>query len=163
MKRSFKIFLIIVSLIIIPANVFGESKNSDEIITGTYQYSAIEGGNKQNSNTFLYKDSDFTKLSFLGSKSLEVLSIQAAGASLSWYGNELDKYEIDTSQNDHNIKDLLNKMKFNDIESNKYYNLEKKENSERSRCLHNERRNNNNYTRDISGINIRNNICIHAN
>lgn len=43
MKRSFRIFLIIVSLIIIPANVFGDSKNSDEIITGTYQYSAIEG------------------------------------------------------------------------------------------------------------------------
>ena len=56
MKRSFRIFLIIVSLIIIPANVFGDSKNSDEIITGTYQYSAIEGGNKQNSNTFLYKE-----------------------------------------------------------------------------------------------------------
>ncbi len=66
----------------------------------------------------MYKDSDFTKSSFIGSKSLEVLSIQVAGASLSWYGDKEDKYEIDSSRNDYNIKNFLNKMKFTNIESN---------------------------------------------
>ena len=128
MKKHF-IFLLFLLLVLFQMNVDAERINSNEIITGKYQYSAIEGYNKQNINTFLYKDSDFTKSSFIGSKSLEVLSIQVASASLSWYGAELDKYEIDFSQNDYNIKNLLNDMKFNNIESNKYYNSEKKENS----------------------------------
>lgn len=123
------LFIFIFSFIIFQESVFAKNKNSAEIITGTYQFSAIEGNNKQNQNTFIYKDSDFTKSSFKGSKSLEVLSIQVAAASLSWYGPELDKYEIDSSQNDYNIKNFLNEMKFNNLESNKYYNSEKKENS----------------------------------
>ena len=126
-KYCYVLFLML--LVIAPINVLAQSKNSDEIITGTYQFSAIEGDNKQLQNTFVYKDSDFTKSSFKGSKSLETLSIQVAGSSLSWYGKDIDKYEIDCSQNDHNIKDFMNKMEFNNIESNKYYNLEKKENS----------------------------------
>ena len=128
MKKYFKVLFIIL-LVIIPITVLADSKNSEEIITGSYQFSAIEGNNKQLQNSFVYKDSDFTKSSFKGTKSLEILSIQVAGASLSWYGSELDKYEIDFSQNDYNIKDFLNKMKFDNIESNKYYNSEKKENS----------------------------------
>ena len=129
MKKYISILLIIISLFIYQEKVFAQTDNSNEIITGTYQFSAIEGNNKQNQNTFLYKDSDFTRSSFIGSKSLEVLSIQVAAASLSWYGEYLDKYEIDSSQNDYNIKNFLNEMEFNNIESNKYYNLEKKENS----------------------------------
>lgn len=129
MKKYTRLLLIIVSLVIFPMLAFAETKNSNEIITGTYQFNAIEGNNKQLQNTFVYKDKDFTESSFKGSKSLETLSIQVAGASLSWYGKELDQYEIDFSQNDYNIKNFLNEMKFNNIESNKYYNLEKKENS----------------------------------
>ncbi len=128
MKKFFHV-LFIMLLVISPITVLAESKNSDEIITGTYQFSAIEGNNKQLQNTFVYKDSDFTKSSFKGSKSLETLSIQLAGSSLSWYGKEIDKYEIDFSQNDYNIKKFMSIMKFNNIESNKYYNSEKKENS----------------------------------
>ena len=128
-----KVILLLVTMLFsfnfLTINVNAESSNSNEIITGTYQYSAIEGNNKQNQNTFIYKDSDFTKSSFKGSKSLEILSIQVAAASLSWYGPELDQYEIDSSRNDYNIKNFLNSMKFNSIESNNYYNLEKKENS----------------------------------
>ena len=130
-KRKIFLFLITVFIVslFLTIDVYADIINSSEIITGSYQYSAIEGNNKQNQNTFVYKDSDFTKSSFLGSKSLEILSIQVASASLSWYGEELDKYEIDFSQNDYNIKNFLNKMNFNSIESNKYYNSEKKENS----------------------------------
>lgn len=128
MKKKI-ILLILILLVIIPITAFADDNNSDEIITGTYQFSAIEGSNKQLQNTFVYKDSDFAKSSFKGSKSLETLSIQVAASSLSWYGENIDKYEIDVSQNDHNIKDFMNKMKFKNIESNKYYNSEKKENS----------------------------------
>lgn len=130
MKKFISLLLIfIISFILFQENVLAQNNNSQEIITGNYQYSAIEGNNKQNQNTFLYKDSDFTKSSYIGSKSLEVLSIQVAGASLSWYGEGLDKYEIDSSRNDYNIKNFLTAMKFNSLESNKYYNTEKKENS----------------------------------
>ena len=128
MRNKIYLLLIIVLLLLVDVKA-ASNNNSKEIITGTYQYSAIEGNNKQNQNTFKYKDSDFTKSSFIGSQSLEILSIQVASASLSWYGEELDKYEIDSSHNDYNIKNFLEKMKFNNIESNKYYNLEKKENS----------------------------------
>ena len=129
MKKNFIILLFLSLIVIIPVTVLAESNNSNQIITGEYQFSAIEGNNKQLQNTFVYKDSDFTKSSFKGSKSLETLSIQVAASSLSWYGEEIDEYEIDNSQNDYNIKNFLNKMDFNNIESNKYYNLEKKENS----------------------------------
>lgn len=129
MKKCFNLLLLFILLVVVPITVIAENKNSDEIITGTYQFSAIEGNNKQLQNTFVYKDSDFTKSSFKGSKSLEILSIQTAASSLSWYGKDIDKYEIDFSQNDYNIKNFMNKMKFNNIESNKYYNSEKKENS----------------------------------
>ena len=65
-KYCYVLFLML--LVIAPINVLAQSKNSDEIITGTYQFSAIEGDNKQLQNTFVYKDSDFTKSSFKGSK-----------------------------------------------------------------------------------------------
>ena len=130
MKKYLSFLLVFMFLfVILSEEVLANITNSNEIIMGEYQYSAIEGNNKQNQNTFLYKDSDFTKSSYFGSKSLEVLSIQVAATSLSWYGEELDQYEIDSSRNDYNIKNLLEKMKFNNIESNKYYNIEKKENS----------------------------------
>ena len=90
MKKCFNVLLFFVLLVIVPITVFAEKKNSDEIITGTYQFSAIEGSNKQLQNTFVYKDSDFTKSSFAGSKSLESLSIQVAASSLSWYGENID-------------------------------------------------------------------------
>ena len=128
-RLSLLLITLLFSSIFLIKDVFAESINSDEIITGNYQYSAIEGSNKQNKNTFIYKDSDFTKSSFKGSKSLETLSIQVAASSLSWYGKEIDQYEVDNSENDYNVKNFLNEMKFKSIESNKYYNLEKKENS----------------------------------
>ena len=116
-------------LLLISINVYAMEGDSSKIIYGDYQYSAIEGNNIQNHNTFIYKDSDFTKSSFKGSKSLEVLSIQVASASLSWYGPDLDVYEVDTKNNAYNIDNFLKAMEFLDVESNKYYNLEKKENS----------------------------------
>ena len=94
MKKSISyLLIIIISFILMQGNVLAKTNNSEEIITGTYQYSAIEGNNKQNQNSFVYKDSDFTKSSYIGSKSLEILSIQVAASSLSYYGEQIDKYE----------------------------------------------------------------------
>ena len=125
-KRS---ILLMILALLFTWNVNAKVENSKEIITGNYQFSAIEGNNKQNQNTFVYKDSDFTKSSFIGSKSLEVLSIQVAGASLSWYGEKEDPYELNPANNAYNIRNFLKEMKFNDVETNKYYDTEKKENS----------------------------------
>ncbi len=129
MKKKIGIVFITLLCSFLFTNVYAESNDSNEIISDKYQYSAIEGDNKQNINTFVYRDSDFTKSSYIGSKSLETLSIQVAAASISWYGEELDEYEIDSSNNDYNVNALLKKMKFNNIEVNKYYRSEKKENS----------------------------------
>ena len=123
MKR----IVLFILLLLFPTLVYAYS--SDEIITDEYEYSSLEGNNKQLTNTFVYRDADFTRSSFKGSKSLEVLSIQVASASLSRWGLNEDPYEVDYKENDYNIKILLNKMKFNNIKSNAYYNAEKKANS----------------------------------
>lgn len=121
-----KIFLFIF-LFLFPCLVYAYSSN--EIITDEYEYSSLEGSNKQLTNTFVYRDADFTRSSYIGSKSLEVLSIQVASASLSRWGMNEDPYEVDYKENDYNIKSFLNKMNFNNIKSNTYYNSEKKANS----------------------------------
>ena len=122
-----KKIVLFILLLLFPTLVYAYS--SDEIITDEYEYSSLEGDNKQLTNTFVYRDADFTRSSFKGSKSLEVLSIQVASASLSRWGLNEDPYEVDYRENDYNIKNLLNKMKFNNIKSNTYYNAEKKANS----------------------------------
>ena len=121
-----KVFVLLTCLFF-PGFVFAYS--SDEIITDEYVYSSLEGSNKQLTNIFVYRDADFTRSSFIGSKSLETLSIQVAAASLSRWGMNEDIYEADYRENDYNIKLMLNQMKFNDIKSNAYYNAEKKPNS----------------------------------
>ena len=67
--------------------------------------------------------------SFLGCEHLETLSSQLAISSASRYGEKEDKYEIDYSNNAQNVVDLLQKMKFEDVSTNKYYTLEKEEDS----------------------------------
>ncbi|MBQ7241026.1 MAG: hypothetical protein IJS56_06285 [Bacilli bacterium] len=121
-----KLLVLLIGLLI-PSFVFAYSSN--ELITDEYEYSSLEGNNKQLTNTFVYRDADFTRSSFLGSKSLEVLSIQVASTSLSRWGMNEDPYEVDYRENDYNIKNLLDKMKFNNIKSNAYFNAEKKPNS----------------------------------
>ena len=110
-------------------NAFADTEDSSAVITGTYQFSSNEGSNRQSQNTFEYRDDCFTRSSFIGCKHLEVLSIQAASASVSWYGTEIDEDEIDTSENAHNIVSLLQDIGFDDVATNTYYTVEKHENS----------------------------------
>lgn len=127
---SISIIIIMLSTLLLPTvKVFAQSNNSSAVIKGTYQFSSDEGKNIQSQNTFEYRDECFTRSSFLGCKELEMLSIQAASASVSYYGPEIDKAEIDPSVGSHNITEMLNKMKFKDVSTNKYYKTEKHESS----------------------------------
>ena len=103
--------------------------NSSSVIKGTYQYTSNENSNKQLEDSFEYRDDCFMRSSFLGCEHLETLSSQVAISSASWYGEEEDQYEVDYSNNSHNVVDFLKKMDFKDVSTNKYYTLEKEENS----------------------------------
>ena len=98
-------------------------------ITDKYQFTSNENSNIQLEDEFIYRDDCFKRSSFLGCSHLEILSSQAAIASSSWYGENIDKYEVDFTQNAHNIVEMLKNMGFEDVSTNKYYTLEKQENS----------------------------------
>ena len=123
----FIVIVVVLNIILPTIKVCAEEKNSSKVIRGTYQFSSNEGSNIQTEDTFEYRDECFTRASFLGCKHLEVLSIQAASASISWYGSEQDKDEIDPSENAHNIVEMLKKMEFANVSTNKYYTTEKHE------------------------------------
>ena len=115
---------------IVPAvGAFAAVNNSSSVVEGTYHFTSNERKNIQLEDSFEYRDSCFTFSSFMGCKHLEVLSAQASLASVSRYGEEEDTYEVDPSDNARNIVDMLGNMGFEDVAANKYYSLEKQENS----------------------------------
>ena len=129
--KNISIFIVVIlvfNMLFPLIKVLAKENNSTETINGNYQFASNEGNNIQNQNSFEYRDDCFTRSSFLGCKHLEVLSIQVASASVSYYDME-DKYETDPSENAHNITKFLEDMKFNDISTNNYYKKEKHENS----------------------------------
>ena len=110
--KKYLIFLI--CLLIIPfSNIYAY-----DTIKDTYHYTSLDVDNIE--DTFIYSDEYFTKSSFIGNSDLEILSIQVAGASASCYEENTEAY---------NIKDMLTKMKFNNISTNKYYDNDSEENS----------------------------------
>ncbi len=130
MVRKINLVMIIVIVFSFALGIvtYADIENSNNTITGEYQYSSSVGG-IQLQNTFEYRDDCFTRSSFLGCKHLESLSIQVAASSISFYSEGQDTYEIATEDNAHNVIDFLTKMEFEDIETNKYYKTEKHENS----------------------------------
>lgn len=98
-------------------------------LTSKYNFTSNENNNIQMEDEFTYRNDCFTRSSFLGCSHLETLSAQVAIASASWYGENADKYEINYSQNAHNVVGMLNEMGFKNVTTNKYYTLEKEENS----------------------------------
>ena len=120
-------FLLILTFSLTPTlTVLAQNENQRIGIAGTYQYSAVDDSVKQNKNTFQYVEECFTRSSFLGCSHLEILSIQAATASISRYS---DYNELASDENAKNIVDLLNKLEFKNIAKNTYYSTEKRENS----------------------------------
>ena len=125
MYKSVKYIAVLIVIIM----VLGALAPSVYAITGTYHFTSNEESNIQSEDKYTYRDDCFERSSFLGCSHLEILSAQVALASASWYGEEKDKYEIDYSQNSHNIVEMLNNMGFENVSTNKYYTLEKEENS----------------------------------
>ena len=107
------IIFIVCLLVLSISNVFAY-----DTIKDTYYYTSIDVNNL--SDTFIYSDEYFSNSSFIGNSNLEILSIQVAGASASCFENNSESY---------NIIDMLTKMKFNNITTNKYYDKDSEENS----------------------------------
>ena len=100
--------------------------------TGSYSFTSNENPyiNIQGEDTFTYRDDCFMRSSFEPCGHLVALSAQASLASASRYGEELDPdMNHDPSGNAQNILAMLEAMGFSDPETNKYYTLEKQENS----------------------------------
>ena len=109
-----KYLIYFICLVLLPiSNVFAY-----DTIKDTYYYTSLDVDNLE--DTFIYSDEYFSKSSFIGNNDLEILSIQTSGASASSYINSSESY---------NIVDMLNKMKFNNISTNKYYDNNSEENS----------------------------------
>ena len=113
MMKKFNIVLVLLSLIY-PKLV--TAKTSDEVITGTYEYSSLTE-NIIKENTYTYKDEYFAKSSYIGNEELEILSIETSSASISKYG--------DDSVSSDNINKMLKSMNFSNIMTNNYYKIEK--------------------------------------
>ena len=108
MMKKFNIVLVLLSLIY-PTLV--TAKTSDEVITGTYEYSSLTE-NIIKENTYTYKDEYFAKSSYIGNEELEILSIETSSASISKYG--------DDSVSSDNINKMLKSMNFSNIMTNNY-------------------------------------------
>ena len=76
-------------------------------LTGSFNFTSNENSNIQGEDTFIYRNDCFKRSSFLGCSHLEALSAQVALASTSWYGENVDKYEIDYSQKMLKVKYMV--------------------------------------------------------
>ena len=106
-----------------------QSSGRAGVAEGVYHFTSTKDENRQMKDHFIYSDEWFKASSFTENTDLMVLSAQAAMASVSWYGYEIDHFEKDYTLNSHNIVGMLEDMGFSDIEENAWYSLEKKENS----------------------------------
>lgn len=129
-KRSLAVILTLFIAAGLPLSSLADGE-APAVISGTYSYTSNEGEiNQQGTDTFTFRESCFTYSSYEGCAHLATLSAQAALASAGRWGDDIDTtYADDPSGNAQNIIDMLAKMGFSDIETNKYYTLEKQENS----------------------------------
>ena len=129
-KKAFCILLAALLLVAaLPVQVLAEDTDASFVTEGTYSFTSNENDNKQLTDTFIYRDDCFMRSSHLGCCHLTELSAQVAIASVSRYGKEEDPDEVDPSNNSENIVNMLEDMGFEDVQTNKYYTLEKLENS----------------------------------
>ena len=125
MRKSIKLVAILLVTVLV-LNILIPSVNA---LTIKYNFTSNEESNIQSEDQFTYRNDCFERSSFLGCSHLEILSAQVAEASASWYGTGIDKHEVDYSNNAHNITEMLENMGFENVTTNKYYTLEKEENS----------------------------------
>ena len=121
----------LVALACLPLQSFADGEWAPSVIGGLYSFTSNETEiNLQGSDSFVYRDECFMRSAYDGCTHLATLSAQAALASVCRWGDELDPENVDdTAENAKNIVDMLGGMGFADVETNKYYTLEKQENS----------------------------------
>ena len=90
------------------------------------QYNYRNNDHKDAVDEYLYYDGWFNIDASNFNPELALFSSQIAMASASYYNEE---HETVADNNDKNILEILNALKFEDVKTNKYYNLEKLENS----------------------------------
>ena len=100
-----------------------------EVITGTYTFTSEEGSNIQLTDEFVFREDCFMQSSFIGCAHLAALSAQAAMASSTRFGDDVDPYQRDPSNGAANILDMLTSMGFTDVEANGWYTTEAEPNS----------------------------------
>lgn len=125
------VLLLAMLLSCIPFASFADEAWEPQVITGTYSYTSNEGEiNQHGTDTFVYRDDCFMQSSYIGCTHLMTLSAQTAIASASSWGENVDPAQSDDpTENAANIVQLLVNMGFSDVSTNKYYTLEKQENS----------------------------------
>ncbi len=101
------------------------------VISGSYSYTSNESEtNVQGTDTFTFRERCFMASSYTGCVHLATLSAQVAISSAGRWGEDIDpELTDDPSSNPQNVIDMLQSMGFSDVETNKYYTLEKQENS----------------------------------
>lgn len=124
-----KIISLVLCAALVASSFFGTAQANSQGVSGTYQYSAFEGSNKQSTDSFEYHDECFERPSSKGCRHLITLSAQAAISSRSRFGENEDKYEQDTSNGAQNVKAFLSNMGFEDVEANEWYSHEMQEDS----------------------------------
>ena len=129
-KKLLSVFIVVsLSITSFTVNVYSQETDESYVTEGTYSYTSNENSNIQDDDEFSFREDCFMRSSFIGCYHLYELSASAAIASASRYGDSEDRYEIDPSNNAQNIKQLLTDMGFENVKTNKYYTLEKLENS----------------------------------
>lgn len=133
-KLSAKIISLIIAAAVfnlawIPSFVYATETDSTYVTEGKYNFTSNELKNIQIEEHFKFREDCFMRSSFLGCNHLLELSAQLAISTASWYGEKIDPYEIDPSNNGRNAVDLLKSMGFEDVETNKYYTIDELEDS----------------------------------
>ena len=100
-----------------------------EVITGTYTFTSEEGSNIQLTDEFVFREDCFMQSSFIGCAHLAALSAQAAMASSTRFGDDVDPYQRDPSNGAANILAMLTSMGFTDVEANAWYSTEAEDDS----------------------------------
>lgn len=124
-----RIISLVLCAALVASSFFGTAQANSQGVSGTYQYSAFEGSNKQSTDSFEYHDECFQRPSSMGCRHLITLSAQAAISSRSRFGENEDKYEQNTSNGAQNVKAFLSNMGFEDVEANEWYSHEMQEDS----------------------------------
>ncbi len=118
-----------------PATVLVAGQDSTKITDpsfvteGDYSYSSNENRNIQGEDVYVFRDDCFMRSSCLESSHLAELSASAVLASVSRYGQVEEPCAINLKNSGQNIKAMLKDIGFKNVETNKYYDLEKLENS----------------------------------